>query len=453
MTKRILLSFLLFIVSYIVIAQESEQDSSSLKSSSQSLLKRDVTFYHPEGSLESALYKLSIEQNIKLSYSDDKINKVFVKEAYYSSVELGLLLNFLLQHTGFRYIVVGRIIVLVEDKTISSDVPHSDTTSASSTTTRTPSDTIGVPVDTAPATSDSSARPEKHVGANPIYSPDANLSMLSTKERKRIQQLYKKELAWSRRNKRIFASHISIHDTLPESQTIPLPDIYNRHLDNFKYYVSGRVGLVKYLPRIRDNSNYAWEQELNFDHKVNTSFYPAIGFGLVRKHFLIGTGIGYYRLTQEGEGRAIYPKGKSAKADTVNISFSDRYSVVSIPLEVLFFKQKRSLFIGAGLAMEMDLIGSKNTQRNKFQSYYSEKKDNAMYHEKNSRVAIVGSLKVLAGLLLQPGMVLSSSVEYNYYINPITKNSLYSFYPNSLEFKISFFYFLSKSDLKRVFTK
>jgi hypothetical protein len=448
-TKWVIFTFFL-LTSNIIFAQNLESDSTSLQRTSSEILKRKISFSHKAGKLEDVLHKLSLDQNLKFSYSHDRIQHVEVKENTYASTELASLLAELLQNKGFNYILVGRIIVIVEDK---NNVNKANSTAD---TLRTPPDSVVIPnVNSIPSDSSATSHPDSKVTENSadkdhLYSPDLNLARLDKGERRKIQKLYKGERKWASRRKEFMTADLkdSLPDTKPDPKfhSIPVPT----ELSNFKYYASISLGIVKSVPRIKGGVEF---KDLNYHNQIKTSIHPEVNFGIVFKYLMIGTGIGYQQLKLDEQGQSIYKKsngiggGAGNQPDTFNFNFSNRYSVFTLPLEILLFKKGKRLFIGAGPVFKLDFIHAE-VEKDKYKEYYVALKE-ATYIEKNSKTAFAGSLKVKAGLSLKNNIVITTGMEYVYYVSPYFKNSIYSFYPNFIQFQLSFLYLFNKSGLRR----
>lgn len=428
MTKWILLPFLIIVVQ-IAVAQTSGSDSSSLKNVSLNLLDRRIDFFQLSGRLEAALSKLSSEQNIKFSYSDDKIQNVNVTEKNYSSEPLSRVLTSLLANSGFTYLVVGRMIVIIESKEVRQEE------AASSDTTQKPSGSAG--------TVSSS-----ELSINHVYNSNAQLARLSPAQRREIERLYKKEMAWSLRSKRILRRFGK--DTIPKEAKRPRT-VYNYAVPEKGLYASGSFGVISFNPRFRENSSLRWREDLNFNSYVQNCFPIQLSAGVKDKYYMAGAGVSYHRYSMEGSGRFIHGKGHLGKADTSIVSISNKYSVFSIPLEFMFYKNIKKFFAGGGPKATFDFIDATTTS-GAFQKYFDKAKGEN-FVEKNNKLAASLSLKIFAGVSLKDQYAVTAGGGYTYYVSPHSKNDLYSFYPNHWRFELSFLCFISGAKIRSVFYK
>jgi hypothetical protein len=469
-TKWIVFTCLIFTVN-ILQAQITDSDSSALQTVSKGILEKEFDFFQKKGKLENVLYQLSLEQNVKFSYSPDRIQHIEVSEKFYKATNLTSLLSSLLLNTGYNYIVIGRIIVIVEDdKNVNIVEPISENLKSSTDSlvvhstdsvilsSRNPvtsgsSSTIGSPSNVPKPFSDS-IRSNTSVSKH-LYSSDLNLSKLPEEERRKIKKIYEKELKWAYNYHKIKMLNLNPekNDSLVKANKNLIPI---HPVSNFNYFVSGNLGIIKYMPRIKGNSEFSWDEDLDYHKKIKAGIRPEISFGFITKHLMAGAGIGYQQFKMEENGVSIYKKsngignGQGNKTDTFSYSFSDKYTVFSIPLEVLLFKQRKNFFAGIGSKLKADFIYSK-IESDQFKTYYEQKVGDGTYYSKNYKIAMASSLKVMAGMIVQNNFAISAGMEYYYYLSPYQKNSIFSFYPNTFQIEVSLLYFLNKSDLKRIF--
>ena len=426
MTKWILLPLFLLVVD-LVIAQKIESDSLSLQNISQNVLNQKISFIQKEGKLEAVLKIISSTYNVKFSYSNDKIENVIVKEVVYDSVQLSYLLNSLLLNTGFNYMAVGRMVVLVEEEKKALQLP---------------ADSISPIVDSPEA--------EDPYSNNHIYSSSTDLSHLSDREKRRIKHLYDREVFYAMRNKRYMGKGFRDTTNTPD-KPLELPDNYKK--DEKDYFISATIGWLGFVPRIVEKSSLDYKRDLSFEYNVQPTLQYGIRLGMIRKHLMFGTGLGYHRFSISGEGKGFFPRGQSGKVDTIIVSFKDTYSVFSIPAEITFFVPLKKIIVGAGARLGLDIIKD-NSVANKFENYFNKKKNKEeSYSEKDHSLAASASINILAGYSITQNIILAAGLEYQYFFNPYTENSIYTFYPNSVTGKISFFYLLGKADIKNLFYK
>ncbi len=228
MTKWIGVLIFLFFISN----SHAQTDSLSLQATSSNLLQQEISFSYTGGKLAEALQQLSQKQ-LKFSYSDDRIAPVSVSSITISDIPLYALMDLLLENTKFTYLVVGRIILIVEDET-----PETDTTE------KTTSSPVAV-------------KPESH-----IYTPNSSEIEIPPKLKRTLDKLYHDELKWAAKRGEIMAS---------PSDTVISPKQSGSPWDD--YFLTGGLGVNVYTLRTRTNMNLDlnWEEELGYKNNMESS--------------------------------------------------------------------------------------------------------------------------------------------------------------------------------------
>jgi hypothetical protein len=456
-----------FITFNISKAQKTESDDTPLQKESKNILEREIDFSHKAGKLEDVLQQLSITQNIKFSYSHDRIQNVEVKEKLYISTNIASILTSLLFNSGFNYMVVGRIIVIVEDdKNLNIADPVTEFSEPAKDTVLFHNNVSTIKQDTAGNSSQVNTNKASEIHKinsnhdmphfnpkirNHIYSSNANVTKLTPKERRKIQKLYDKELRWVKYHKNFQSTKMDSLDNIKKNK-LDNNSTFNPEITspNYNYYISGSLGFVNYISKIKGNNEFTWNEDLNYHSQIKKSIHPQITLGFISKYFMAGGGIGYQQLKMEESAKAIYKKsngiggGIGNQPDTFNYAYSDKYSIFSIPLEILLYKQSKYLFAGLGTKFEVDFIHA-NGETDKYKTYYTVKVKTGNYSLKTSKTNLAASLKAIGGIMVKKNMAITLGAEYNYYLSYFSKNSVFSFYPHSFQFNLSIFYFFHKN--------
>lgn len=404
MGKWILLLFSHLIFNNL-IAQVKEKDSTSVESSSEDLLGKHIDFSHPASSLEAVLEKLSVEHNIKFSYSGDRIADISLSSKNYLSLPLATVLSSILRNTGFTYITVGTVIVIV---------PGEGKASLYETDTTTLTDSLEI---------------EEYV-----YSPDKDLESLPRVVRKRIQEVYKEEQEWSEFRRK------GGNDSLFRPSSWPLFELAHSNL-----YFSGSLGIIAYVPRFRSISRLPWKEDLQFKSKIKPTVRPEFSIGKVFGNFLVQAGLGYQVVNLEGyytEEQPKSPNGQGQSKEIKTIVVFDKYSIISLPLEFLFYKQKKNFYAGVGSKIELDaVVGQISSEY--FKKYLEEEGDGEKFSESFRKFSAATAIKAQAGLIITDNMSISTGLEYHKFLFPFYKNSLFRFKPNYLQLDFSMSYFFN----------
>ena len=191
----------------------AQTDSAALQSAASDLLQREVSFTFSGGKLTEAFQQLSKKQ-LKFSYSDDRIAPVSVATITVSDTPLFALMDLLLQNTKFTYLVVGRIILIVEDETLH----ETDSTEK-------------------PRASPVIIKPESH-----IYTPHSSEVEMSPKLKRTLDKLYHDELRWA-------ASRTK--NTSSAGDTVVSPE---QSIAWDGYFLSGGLGINAYKLRTQTNT-------------------------------------------------------------------------------------------------------------------------------------------------------------------------------------------------------
>lgn len=417
MTKWIIV-LLLFLLQFSVTAQHTSFDSTNLETVSQELLKREITFSFEGGRLENVLSQLAEQTGINLSYSNDRISDVTTNSFQQTALPLFSLLDLLLENTDFTYLTIGRNILILKK------APADSVDSLSNNTT-----------------SLTSSKNNAH-----IYSPRTfNDTGISPLQRKIIKELYREELKWAAKRHQDSATE---RDSLSVVSP-PLPTDINLS----EFYVSAAFGLPILLPKISNATTLPWQQEFLYDNKMNSRLNLAITGGVLHKNILMGTGISFQRLHQEDTWQEIKkkgppvetPSGAESNHDTISTSVSQRYQVVSIPLEIGVFKRQNEILASASAGLQLHFIQTIDKESNKLndvlKEYYSDNAPDKFSSTINSFL-LSSFLNVKIGYYLKENMMLATELRYNRFLIPLRKNSLFKLYPNALLWSCSFTYFL-----------
>lgn len=166
-------------------------DSLYLNSLSESTLERTVNFSWNGGSLSDALNKINAEYSIKFSFSNSSIADIRISPCNYKDIKLSDLFSAIFKNTGFNYVLIGRIVAVYKDESNSGSSVVSDSTEDKITEQK-----------------------EIH---KPVYS-SSNPPMLSRRDRKMLERLYRKEMRWAARYHKQQKSNDS--DTLNKKRKI-----------------------------------------------------------------------------------------------------------------------------------------------------------------------------------------------------------------------------------------
>lgn len=413
--------WILFPLFFLLITNSFSQtiNSDSLQSVSQNILERKVDFFQKEGKLTDVLAKLSEEHNIKFSYSNDRVRHILVKEEAYKSVQIHQVLSNLLNSSGFNFILVGRMVVIVPQEI--KPVPI-----------QTPSK----PTATTPA-----AQVKDH-----IYLPESNNVNLPLSEIRRIRKYYRAELRWAKRRQKL---GLSIYgDTV--SNKLPEDKVSGNAYSQYPYYVSLGVGVVKYKANFKSTNLYPWASELAFKYTAKISPGFGIGFGVIKKHWIIGSGITYHKLLVEGQGQQTISVNKNKpKVTYVSVDFSDKYSIVSIPFQAIYFRQWNKALAGVGPIGELQFIGSK-IESGKFQSYMESKDVPLAYTEENPKFSPSLGINFQGGYVLLKNLAILNSVKLFQPLKPKSINTLYKLSGPGFQYEISIQYLFNKGDARRL---
>jgi len=430
--KIIVFQFLYFLV---LIAPAQNIDSAFVQSTSESILNRRINFSHPKASLDSVLIRLSSEQNIKISYSYDKTKGISIPGNSFTSQEISYILSSTLSNTGLNYMLVGKIIVIFpEEKKKEPLESPMDTSKVQSKGTNTTS--------TSPTTS-ANASPTNH-----IYHPNDNLEQLPLSERRKIRKLYEDELRWSMRFRKFGnKKEEDTSSTEEEDREVRKAEykFIKRDKDYYPFFISGKLGLIDYHPKIEERSTVSWESQLNFTSSASTiKVHPIVSVGYMNRFMKLEVGVTSQRFSYSGRGSQIYPKGKSGKADTVFVNFSDTYSITTIPLELIFFKRWNKVYTGIGGGFQIGFIKAIQATPNKLKAYLAKLDETASYYEFMNKFTWANSLKLEVGYWLHPKFAISLDVQYLMYWKPFTESYFYDLYPNSFMTNVSLLYFFNK---------
>jgi hypothetical protein len=423
----------------VAIAFGQDTDSAFVQSTSESILSRKINFSHPNASLDSVLIQLSSEQQIKISYSYDKTKGITVPANSYSSQPISSILSSSLSNTGLNYMIVGKIVVIFpEEKKKTPVEPPKDSSKVQSNTT------ISI-TNSSTTTSNSSTK-------NHIYHPNANLDKLPLSERRKIRKLYEEELKWSIKFRKFGNKKdedTSNTDEDDKELKRPVYKIVKRDKDYYPFFISGKLGLINYHPKIVERSTVSWESQLNFSSTSSTlKVHPTLSFGYMNRFMKIEVGVTSQRFSYSGKGRQIFPKGKSGKADTVVVNFSDTYSITTLPLELVIFKRWNKLYTGIGAGVQIGFIKAIQATPNKLKDYLAKLDETASYYEFMNKFTWANSVKIEAGYWLNPKFAIGLDVQYLMYWKPFTENYFYDLYPNSLMANVSLMYFFRKPSSK-----
>ncbi|WP_028980486.1 STN domain-containing protein [Sporocytophaga myxococcoides] len=409
--------FLLTFTFFKLSAQTSETEKDFLQNTSISLLNRAIYFDCKSGSLDNALIKLLSEQNISISYSYDRVKEFTVKAKLFQSAAFSQVLDYLLLNTGLNYILVGNIIVIVPDERKKEPEKYSDSIVKSSDKSYT------------------------H-----IYKPNQNLEYLPYSERRKIRRHYREELRWAAKFNR-------------ENNIIAInPDSINK--ENKKYnqneskglppfYISLGVGFTEYTSKVKSNVKYNVNKELNLQRLVKTTPVGSIELGLHHGNFLIGTGLEMrsLKINGYGSGLALISKGGRWEYENIKVSYSDVYYIFSIPIQISAFTILKRFVFSGGLKTGINFINPHEVNEQKFSEYVEYKYNGESYSEEAKRITPLSTIKANIGYLLGKQMILTVGSSYSYNFQWLTKNTIYTLYPNGFTFELSASYFFGKNDL------
>lgn len=408
MTKWIFIS-LIFFAFHSSSAQIIESNKISRDSSSR-ILQNKIDFFQPGGKLADALDKLSIEQNIKISYSSNRIKDYTLETRSYKQTVLSVVLDSILMRTGLSYSLIGSNIVIVEKS------------------------------------------------KNPIITKDSAQHVPLVKEPEPISEI-KSDTVLSDQNKIYYEAEQDTNEPI------------SRH---HRFYISGGINYLKYLLKYKNRSEIRWKEDLNYTSSVGGTISPEIKFGILINRFSCATGISYERFRfnetvsgnilintlrfsgnhngpGNGQGNGNGPgKGKDDSTTVtpvtkmIEYSFSQVYNVITLPLEFQYRIIENRWMLSAGAGYELGLIFREKNLNQGLKEYYEVLKDGIYVDQSNSFASII-SLKVSGGMALLPNTHVLANVEYSCPLTAFSSNSLYSFRPNSLRLGLSVSYFLNKN--------
>jgi hypothetical protein len=463
--KWMIIPFFLLLVNS-ASAQQEGNGQTELKNASLQILNQKITFIQEAGSLESNLQKLSSENKIRFSYSNDRVRNIDINRLSYTGVTVASLLESLLSNTGLDYLVVGTMIVITEKQQVYTDSDKNN----------------DVPVDTSVQIVQGK---EKSATGNHVFVPgNSSMESLPWKMRRELYKIYRQELRLAAKRKPTVIAEDSIR------KPILLPPSFFRK----NYFVSGSLSACFY--RIKFRSEIPdWQKKLRFSYNYRPEVVPALSAGIIRKNILISAGINYQTLRfaggwaeplsvpqkvvqdsatngsasntgSNGKGKAYaYGKNKDKngnfssspgtttsyiKNDTLFTDFFDKYTMFSFPIQIQLSKEWDRIFIAGGPSINVGILNTARVQKNKFKSVYENLYPSGVYTEKKILFTLGAGVSATAGFLLNNYLAFAVSSSLNFSVTPLQENSVYRMYADNLNVGVTCFYLFNKTDLKQL---
>ncbi|MFN6944970.1 MAG: STN domain-containing protein [Cytophagaceae bacterium] len=398
-------------------AQNPASDTATLYSVSKNLLQKEISFVHSGGKLADVLKDLSRESGISFSYSEDKVKSVSVGSINVKDKSLHSTLNTLLSNSGFTYMLVGRVVFLVEEEAKAEAEEFKREANASE-------------------------RPflekyEKH-----IYTPKQSNFKLSPEQKKILRRHYREELRWA-------SKYGSNKEVVGDTLKIPKNNLPVYSLASNKYYVGGTLNLGFYNTRIVSNYKFNWQREMGYEANTTTSIIPGITAGFRYNNWVFSTGIVYQKVrlneTWTEERRSGPPSHTPAAVDRskelVKYLSNQEHLIISSPFDALYLKRYRNFYGGIGAGLQMCFVNTVTRGTANFINHYSSVSSIGL-NESYSTFMLSANLETKIGYLVQERLMLFSGIGYGKAINPLYRNFLYSYKPDLLMLKFSCIYFI-----------
>ncbi len=390
------------------MGQNLNTDTLNLSNASKSLLKTKIDFDTKGGTLDFVLNELSFKHDLKFSYAGQQAHGYVVKKQSLKSSTIETVLQSILYGTPFDYVVVGRMVVVVKKKVPPNAIANK--TDSSKSTSQNPK----------------TAQNQTH-----IYNGNHNsvIDALPWSERRRIYKTFKKEWNWS----------LQISKTRKNSDTTQKPIQEKKTPQKVKptNFVLATLELDKTFSAFKNNLT-GWKKELSYKQRTTVTVFPEIAIGRSFQNLMLSIGLSYKNITT----KSTWVEYRRANDEFVNKAADEKYGIISIPLQTTLYQTRKQYFYGAGASVRLNFIQIKKETPDKLNRYYDDKVIGDIYEQKVRKAAISTSIFITAGLLYKDKLIFSGSFEYEPYISPLTTNSVYNLYPQSLSFRLGALFFL-----------
>lgn len=403
----------IFFISFAAVCQNHSADSLYLNSLSESTLERTVNFSWNGGSLSDALNKINAEYSIKFSFSNSSIADIRISPGNYKDIKLSDLFSAIFKNTGFNYVLIGRIVAVYKDESNSGSSVVSDSTEDKITEQK-----------------------EIH---KPVYS-SSNPPMLSRRDRKMLERLYRKEMRWAARYHRPKESNDS--DTLNKKEKNHTPSYQPEDL---RYFVSVDLGLQKNYLKYKSNSPLQWKEDISWNNKAENHILPAFIFGMTVKGFMFSTGFRVQKVTIQNSFKELKkgppkPPSSPSPSESSNVFVTERYSSFSIPVSVMYSKFRKNLWGGIGGGVCFNFISGNESIKNKLKKYYNDSTDTKNYSENFRKFTTSLLADISIGYKLKNNIILTGGLTYIHSLNDVYENSLYKLSIHSMIYRVGLYY-------------
>ncbi|WP_028978669.1 hypothetical protein [Sporocytophaga myxococcoides] len=404
-----------FLFSFIALSQTQSENSQFVNKFSESILEKTINFSWNGGSLADALNKIGDENEIKFSFSNSTIADVKVAPCNFSSAKFSDLLYQIFKNTGFNYVLVGRIVAVYRDE---KNIPSKDVTPDS---TKIKSN-------------------EKDPAMSQVYTP-ANTQELPRRERKILNRIYRKELRWAARYRKQKENRDTVNSEKNAKAYKPL-----NNDGNFRYFISTDLALHTNLLKYQSNSQLRWKDDLLWKSKSEISIYPTFLFGINVKSFMFSTGLGFQNIRIHNtlrDTKKESPKPPTPPApvpENTNLYVTERYSLVSIPVTIMYNKCRKNLWFGIGGGVRFNIINGNEAMRNKLKKYYNDSTSTKGYFDTYKKLMPELFADIAIGYNWRKRFIFKGGLTYMYSLNPIYENALYNLNVNAVVFKVGFYY-------------
>lgn len=405
-------NFLIFslLTALIGFGQNLNTDTTNLSNASKSLLKTKIDFDTKGGTLDFVLNELSFNHDLKFSYAGQQTHGHVVKKQSLKSSTIETVLQSILYGTPFDYVVVGRMVVVVKKKVPPNTIVNKPDSSKSA-----------------------SQNPKTAQNQTHIYNGNHNsaIDALPWSERRRIYKTFKKEWSWSLQISKSRKNSDSTQKPIKEKPIDEKVKPYN--------FVLATMELDKSFSMFKNNLT-GWKKELSYKQRANVTMFPEMAIGRSFQNLMLSIGLSYKNITT----KSTWLEYRRANDEFVNKTVDEKYRIISIPLQATLYQTRQQYFYGAGATVRFNFIQTKKDATNKLNRYYEDKVVGDDYKQKVRKVAFSTSLFITAGLLYKDNLIFSGSLEYEPYLTPLTTNSVYSLYPQSLSFRLGALFFFKR---------
>ena len=432
MTKWIILFFFISLKN-ISFSQNSE--TTTLHKVSESILEKKISFNSSNSNLEKLLLALSVEQNLKISFSNSRLKSIPTVAIKFTNTSTNIVLNKILEKSGFDYLLVGRNIVIIERKQLNIKPDSTPLIKAKETLVK---DISGI--DT--VFQNSKNKNSNKLAVSHIYNPNQNLNKLPLKLILELRKSYEKELKWAKK----YEQFQSKNKLISKDTIVIKKPLENDPMQDFGYFLKVDVGLLTTKTFYINKTEHNWKNDIKYKENFDNTLYPAIRAGLFYKKFMVGTGLIYQHLTihvdvVEPIKKNPQANNNSGKKDSIHTAYQNKYSFWSVPLNIIYLKKFNRFFIGGGIDFTLYFYNINENEQVFLGRYFEEKKlEQNFYYKKNNLNYGIG-FNIQTGFHLNENFIISANASYIKTINPISENTIFNFTANYSTINFSVIYF------------